>query len=156
MSAPRGRLRLADGLALGVVGLRARRMRSALSALGVAIAIAALVAVLGIAASSKADLLGQLGEEANLLTVAAGQTFTGNPTPLPTTAESMIAAVPPVREVTEVGNVEGLTVRRSAAVPAVETGGISVLAAQPTLPHTLSATLLSGRFLGPLADRYPE
>jgi putative ABC transport system permease protein len=61
MTGPRGRLRLADGLALGVVGLRARRMRSALSALGVAIAIAALVAVLGIAASSKADLLTELG-----------------------------------------------------------------------------------------------
>lgn len=156
MSAPRGRLRLADGLALGVVGLRARRMRSALSALGVAIAIAALVAVLGIAASSKADLLGQLGEEANLLTVAAGQTFTGNPTPLPTTAESMIAAVPPVREVTAVGNVPSATVRRSAAVPAIQTNGISVLAAQPSLLRTLSARLLSGRFLGALAQHYPE
>jgi putative ABC transport system permease protein len=156
MSAPRGRLRLADGLALGIVGLRARRMRSALSALGVAIAIAALVSVLGIAASSKADLLAQLGEEGNLLTVAAGQTFTGNPTPLPTTAESMIAAIPPVHEVTSVGNVADVTVRRSAAVPAIQTSGISVLAAQPSLLGTLSARLLSGRFLGALAQHYPE
>jgi putative ABC transport system permease protein len=156
MNGPRGRLRLVDGLALGVVGLRARRMRSALSALGVAIAIAALVAVLGIAASSKADLLAQLGEEGNLLTVAAGQTFTGNPTPLPTSAESMIAAIPPVREVTAVGNVSGATVRRTAAIPAIETSGISVLAAQPSLLDTLSAQLLSGRFLGPLAQHYPE
>jgi putative ABC transport system permease protein len=153
---PRGRLRLADALALSVVGLRARRVRSALSALGVAIAIAALVAVLGLAASSKADLLAQLGEEGNLLTVASGQTFTGNPMPLPTTAESMIAAIPPVREVTAVGNVSSATVRRSAAVPAVQTGGISVLAAQPSLLNALSARLLSGRFLGALAQHYPE
>jgi len=49
MTAPQGRLRLADALALSAIGLRARRVRSALSALGIAIAIAALVAVLGIA-----------------------------------------------------------------------------------------------------------
>jgi len=91
MTAPQGRLRLADALALSAIGLRARRVRSALSALGIAIAIAALVAVLGIAQSSKADLLARLGAEGNLLTVAAGQTFTGNPTPLPLSAEAMIA-----------------------------------------------------------------
>ena len=86
----RSRLRPRDALALGGVGLRARRGRSALSALGIAVAIAALVSVLGIAASAKANLLAQLGAEGNLLTVAAGQTFTGNPTPLPVTAEQMI------------------------------------------------------------------
>ena len=72
----RSRLRLRDAFALGAVGLRARRVRSAVSALGIAVAIAALVAVLGIAASAKADLLAQLGAEGNLLTLAAGQTFT--------------------------------------------------------------------------------
>jgi putative ABC transport system permease protein len=150
------RLRPADGLALGLLGVRARRVRSALSALGIAVAIAALVAVLGIAASAKADLLAQLGVEGNLLTVAAGQTFSGNPSPLPATAESMIGVVPPVREVTAVANVPTATVRRSAAVPAINTGGISVLAAQPSLLRTLGATLLRGHFLDGLAQRYPE
>ena len=149
---PRSRVRTADALALGGLGLRARRIRSALSALGIAIAIAALVAVLGIAASSKAALLNQLGAEGNLLTLAAGQTFTGNPTPLPATAEAMIAVIPPVHQVTEVGNIPGATARRSAAIPAIDTGGISVLAAQTTLLTTLSARLLHGAFLGPLAD----
>ena len=156
MTAPQGRLRLADALALSAIGLRARRVRSALSALGIAIAIAALVAVLGIAQSSKADLLARLGAEGNLLTVAAGQTFTGNPTPLPLTAESMIGAIPPVQQVTQVGNVSGATVRRTAAIPDTDNGGISVLAAQPSLLDTLSARLLHGQFLGPLAQRYPE
>ena len=130
-------LRPVDALALGVIGLGARRLRSALSALGIAVAIAALVAVLGIAASAKADLLAQLGDEGNLLTVAAGQTFAGNPTPLPTTAEGMISALPPVRTVTAVGNVPDVTVRRTSAVPEVETNGISVLAAQRSLLPTV-------------------
>jgi putative ABC transport system permease protein len=155
-AAHRSQVRPADAVALGSLGLRARRVRTTLSALGIAIAIGALVAVLGIAASSKAELLNQLGAEGNLLTVAAGQTFTGNPTPLPATAEQMIAAIGPVQEVTAVGDVPGATARRSAAVPAIVTGGISVVAAQPSLLHTLSATLLHGQFLGALAQRYPE
>jgi putative ABC transport system permease protein len=152
----RSRLRPADAVALGVLGVRARRVRSSLSALGIAAAIAALVAVLGIAASAKADLLAQLGAEGNLLTLAAGQTFSGSPSPLPATAESMIRAIPPVQEVTAVANVANATVRRSAAVPAINTGGISVMAAQPSLLHTLSATVVRGHFLGGVAQRYPE
>jgi putative ABC transport system permease protein len=152
----RSRLRAADAVALGVLGVRARRVRAALSALGIAVAIAALVSVLGIAASAKADLLAQLGSEGNLLTLAAGQTFSGSPSPLPTTAQAMISAIPPVREVTAVANVASATVRRSAAVPALDTGGITVMAAQPSLLHTLSVTLLRGHFLDGVAQRYPE
>lgn len=152
----RSSLRAGDAVALGALGLRARRVRSALSALGIAVAIAALVAVLGIAASAKADLLAQLGAQGNLLTLAAGQTFSGNPSPLPATAEQMVGAIDPVREVTAVANVPTATVRRSAAIPAINTGGISVMAAQPSLPHTLTATVLTGHFLDAVASRYPE
>ena len=152
----RSRMRTRDAFALGALGLRARRLRSALSALGIAVAIAALVAVLGIAASAKATLLAQLGAEGNLLTLAAGQTFSGNPSPLPATAERMVAAIAPVRQVTAVANVTAVSVRRSAAIPAIDTGGISVLAAQTSLPHTLSAALLAGHFLDAVAARYPE
>ena len=147
---------MGDAIAVAASGVAARRLRSSLSVLGVAVAIAALVAVLGIAASAKAALLAQLGQEANLLTVAAGQTFTGNPTPLPETAAAMIAAIPPVREVTAVATTPGVSVRRSAAVPEIDTGGISVLAAQPSLPHALSATLVRGHFLDALSEGYPE
>jgi putative ABC transport system permease protein len=156
MDEPRARLRPADALAAGVLGLRSRRVRSALSVLGIAVAIAALVAVLGIAASAKADLLDQLGAEGNLLTVAAGQTFAGNPTALPATAEQMIGAIAPVRAVTGVDVLPGVTVRRSAAVRPINTGGITVLAAQPSLLKTLSARLLAGHYLDAVAARYPE
>ena len=150
------RLPAGEALALGALGLRARRVRAALSALGIAIAVAAVVAVLGIAASAQADLLAQLGSQANLLTVASGQTFDGHPTPLPTTAETMVGRIPPVRAVTSVAALTGLTVRRTAAIAAIETGGISVLAAEPSLPATVSASVLRGRFLDAVSAAYPQ
>jgi putative ABC transport system permease protein len=149
------RLRLPDAITLATVGLRARRVRSALSALGIAIAIAAVVAVLGIAESSKADLLTQLGEQGNLLTVASGQSIGGREVPLPVTAEPMIARIPPVRTVTAVGSVTNVTVRRSEAIPEAQTGGMNVLAAQPSLLAAVSARMLLGRYLDATAERYP-
>jgi putative ABC transport system permease protein len=152
----RSRLRPADALAVGTVGLRARRVRSALSALGIAIAIAALVAVLGVAESSKRQLLDELGRQGNLLTVATGQTFDGRPTPLPLTAQAMIGRIPPVLATTAVGDIDGATVRRSDRIPAVNTNGINVLAAQTSLPGTLSARMLRGSYLAAPAEQYPE
>lgn len=136
-------------------GLAARKLRTALSGLGIAIGIAAAVAVLGISASSRANLLAQLGAEGNLLTVGAGQAFDGSPAPLPLTAEPMIARIPPVESVTATGYVPGATVRRTAAVPAVDSGGISVLAAQPGLLATLGGSVAAGTFLNAATARYP-
>jgi len=143
-------------LALGaLLGLRARKLRTALSGLGIAIGIAAAVAVLGISASSRANLLAQLGAEGNLVTVSAGQDFDGSPAPLPLTAEPMIARIPPVESVTAIGYVPGATVRRTAAVPAIDSGGISVYAAQPGLLGTLGAGVAAGTFLNAATARYP-
>ena len=147
-------------LALGaLLGLRARKVRTALSGLGIAIGIAAAVAVLGISASSRANLLAQLGAEGNLVTVTAGQTFDGSPAALPLTAEPMIARIPPVESVTAIGYVPGATVRRTAAVPAIDSGGISVYAAQPGLLGTLDAGnkqgVAAGTFLNAATARYP-
>jgi putative ABC transport system permease protein len=136
-------------------GLAARKLRTGLSCLGIAIGIAAAVAVLGISASSRANLLAQLGAEGNLLTVGAGQAFDGSPAPLPLTAEPMIARIPPVESVTATGYVPGATVRRTAAVPAVDSGGISVLAAQPGLLATLGGSVAAGTFLNAATARYP-
>ena len=56
----RSRLRLADVLRLGGTGIRARPTRAFLSALGIAIGIAAMISVVGISASSRAQLAAQL------------------------------------------------------------------------------------------------
>jgi len=153
LEAPRRRV---GNTALGaLLGLRARKLRTALSGLGIAIGIAAAVAVLGISASSRANLLAQLGAEGNLVTVTAGQTFDGSPAALPLTAEPMIARIPPVESVTAIGYVPGATVRRTAAVPAIDSGGISVYAAQPGLLGTLGAGVAAGTFLNAATARYP-
>src|SRR5690242_19018331 len=89
---PRSRLRTADLLPLATVGLRTRRLRAALSVLGIAIVIAAIVAVLGITRSSQSDLLAQIDRlGTNLLTVAEGQSPTGQPVELPPAAAATIA-----------------------------------------------------------------
>jgi putative ABC transport system permease protein len=151
----RSRLRAGDLLLGALLGLRARKLRTALSGLGIAIGIAAAVAVLGISASSKAHLLAQLGAEGNLVTVSAGQSFDGSPAPLPVTAEPMIARIPPVESVTAIGYVPGATVRRTAAIPGIDSGGISVYAAQPGLLGTLGGGLAAGTFLSGATARYP-
>jgi putative ABC transport system permease protein len=155
----RSRVRAADLVLGALLGLRARKLRTALSGLGIAIGIAAAVAVLGISASSKANLLAQLGAEGNLVTVTAGQSFDGSPAPLPLTAEPMIARIPPVESVTAIGYVPGATVRRTAAIPAIDSGGISVYAAQPGLLGTLGAGneqgVAEGTFLNAATARYP-
>src|SRR5581483_10519318 len=78
-------------IAVALQGLRTRRLRAALSALGIAIGIGAMVAVVGVSSSSQANLLATIDAlGTNLLTVAPGTTFTGNTEVLPDTSVSMI------------------------------------------------------------------
>jgi putative ABC transport system permease protein len=68
----------------------------------------------------------------------------------------MIRRIPPVRSVTAVGSIDSASVRRSEAIPAIQTGGITVLAAEPSMVDTLSAGMLHGHFLDSIASAYPE
>jgi putative ABC transport system permease protein len=144
-----------DLLALAGGGLRARRLRSILSAAGIALGIAAMVAVLGISASSRTNLLAELDAlGTNLLTVEAGQTLIGDDAKLPETAPGMIGRIGPVQSTAATARVS-TTVRRTDHIPEAETGGIAVRAAQPGLASTLRATVRAGRFLDGATDRYP-
>jgi len=154
---PQARLRLrpSDVLSVGAVGLRTRRVRAALTALGIAIGIAAMVAVLGISASSKANLLAELDHlGTNLLQVTPGQSFLGRDAKLPTDAPAMIRRIGPVRSAAATASVSA-NVRRSDWISPLETGGISVLAAEPTLLDTLQGRVRSGTFLNAATSRYP-
>jgi putative ABC transport system permease protein len=153
--ASRSRVRAADVLATAASALFARPWRTVLSALGIAVGIGAAVAVLGVSASSRAALLAKLGAQGNLITVGAGNGFAGAPAPLPTAATGMIGRIPPVQQVTSVGYVAGATVRRTPAIPAIDTHGIAVLATQITLPRTLGARVAHGTFLNAATIRYP-
>jgi putative ABC transport system permease protein len=145
----------ADVLRVGGVGLRTRRLRAGLSALGIAIGIAAMVAVLGISESSKSDLIATLDRlGTNLLRVAPGQTIFGENAELPEQARPMIGRIGPVESVSAVEQVEA-TVRRTSYIPEEETGGISVMAADLKLLTTLGATVRAGVYLNAATARYP-
>ena len=150
------RLRVRDAFAVGAIGLRSRRLRAALSALGIAIGIASLVAVVGISASSRADLIAQLDDlGTNLLRVAPGQSFLGDESVLPESAAAMLRRVPGVESVAAVAGLDAATVRRSPYIDEAETGGIGVAAADPALQDAVGASLRRGRFLDTATGRYP-
>lgn len=149
------RLAPADLLRNGAIGLRTRRLRAALSGLGIAIGIASMVAVLGISDSSKSDLLAQLDRlGTNLLRVTPGESFLGEQAELPETAGSMIGHVAGVQEAASLKTIQGPTVRRNDLIDPQVTGGISVAAADPSLPGAVGATLHRGRFLDAATARY--
>ncbi|HEY3810279.1 MAG TPA: ABC transporter permease [Acidimicrobiales bacterium] len=149
------RLSRRDLVRVGSLGLRSRRVRASLSALGISIGIAAIVGVLGISQSSKSGLLAELGRLGNLVSVEAGQSAFGQQSELPVTAEGMVSRIAPVTNVAEIGSISNTYVYRNSFVPAIDTGGISVTATDSTLPATLGATLAHGIFLNPATERYP-
>ncbi|MER6098820.1 ABC transporter permease [Streptomyces sp. NPDC001728] len=153
--ARRTRLRPMDMLRLGMIGPRTRRMRSALSALGVSLGIAAVIAVTGISASNQAHLLERLDQlGSNLLTVAPGNGSDQKPVPLPPTAEKMLANIAPVQQVTATGATKA-QVYRNDLVPVQQTGSLTVLAARLNLLDVLHATLSSGRWLDRAGEHLP-
>jgi putative ABC transport system permease protein len=137
------------------VGLRTRRVRAALSALGIAIGVAAIVAVLGLSASSQAGLLAEIDRlGTNLLTVTNGQTLFGQPAELPLAAPGMIRRIGPVTQVQYTGTTSA-NVYRSPFIPAVNTNGLAVDAASLGLPHAVGTSVSSGRFLNAATQHEP-
>ena len=150
------RLRARELFATALAGLFTRRLRAVLSALGIAIGIGAMVAVVGVSSSAQANLLAEIDAlGTNLLTVTPGQTFVGNTEVLPATSLAMIDHMQHVDDGAAVYQVSNANVYRTPLVPATQTGGIGVDAAGDNL-HVLGIGLASGRFLGAIADRYPE
>jgi putative ABC transport system permease protein len=146
-------MRPGDVLRVGAVGLRTRPLRAFLSALGIAIGIAAMVSVVGISASSRAEIdrtLAALGT--NLLTVTPGDTLFGEEAKLPTESVSMIGRIGSVQQVSATGTVPGVSVYRDRIL---QDGGIGVRAAELELPDTIGATIARGTWLNSATERYP-
>jgi putative ABC transport system permease protein len=138
-------------------GLRTRRLRAALSALGIAIGIGAMVAVVGVSASSQANLLATIDAlGTNLLTVTPGQNFLGNNEVLPDTAVAMIDRMHNVDRAAAIYQLSNPIVLRTPYVPSVQTGGIGVDAAGENLPEVMGTSMASGHFLNAVSNRYPE
>jgi putative ABC transport system permease protein len=149
------RLRAADLARLASVGLRTRKLRAGLSGLGIAIGVAAIVAVLGLSASSSAGLLAEISKlGTNLLTVTNGQSSTGGPVELPGAAPAMIARLPGVTNVQDTG-ITTASAYRSPLIPAADTSALSVQASSLGLPRAVGTSLARGRYLNAATAREP-
>jgi putative ABC transport system permease protein len=141
---------------LAVVGLRTRKLRASLSALGIAIGVAAIVAVLGLANSSQAGLLAEISAlGTNLLTVTNGQSFTGQTVELPTAAPGMVGELPGVTAVQYIGGVTSANAYRTPYVPPVDTNAVSVNASGLGLPAVVGTSVAQGTYLNAATEHQP-
>jgi len=149
------RLRLGDLAGVASVGIRTRRLRAALSALGIAIGVGAIVAVLGLSSSSQAGLLDEISKlGTNLLTVTPGQSVTGGAADLPTAAPGMIARIAPVTDVQDIGATTA-DAYRSPLVPAIDTNALTVDAASLGLPQAVGTSIAQGAYLNAATANEP-
>ncbi len=150
------RLRPGDLAGLASVGLRTRRLRAGLSALGIAIGVAAIVAVLGLARSSQAGLLAEIARlGTNLLTVTNGQNLAGGTAELPVAAPGMIGQLPGVTAVQDTGMVSNVNAYRSPYIPSIQTNALTVTASSLGLPAVVGTSVAQGRYLNAATAREP-
>jgi putative ABC transport system permease protein len=151
------RLPMRELIGSALQGMRTRKLRAALSALGIAIGIGAMVAVVGVSASAQANLLAEIDAlGTNLLTVSPGQTFLGQNEVLPDTSVPMIDHMQNVDSDVAIYQLSNANVYRSPYVPTAQTGGLGVDAAGDNLPQVVGTTLASGHFLNAVSNGFPE
>ena len=149
------RLRPEDLGALASVGLRTRKLRAALSALGISIGVAAIVAVLGLARSSQAGLLAEISKlGTNLLTATNGQSLTGT-AELPKAAPGMVAELPGVTAVQYTGALTSVNAYRSPYIPVINTNALSVDASSTGLPAVAGTSVAQGTYLNAATENEP-
>ncbi|MEU8823585.1 ABC transporter permease [Streptomyces sp. NPDC048636] len=151
------RLSPADLLRLGLIGIRTRRTRAALSALGISIGIATMIVVTGIPASSQQALNAELTALGTDRLQAVANTSSGagdEPVSFPPESVEMVKRIQPVNAVTAVANTHA-EVRRSDRHGRLDAAGLTVLAAQPNLPDVINAQVRSGRYLSEVTGRFP-
>ncbi len=152
---PKSKVGFLDTLRVGVSGIKTRKLRSALSALGITIGIAALIGVLGLSASGSADLMKSLDAlGTNLLTIRAGEGFGQNQSELPSTAPKMIGRINPVYEVSTVSKVTG-SVYRNDLIDDGRTKGIAIFAVDLNLIRAQRGTINEGSYLSEITAKYP-
>jgi putative ABC transport system permease protein len=149
------KLRPSDLGRLSTIGLRTRKLRAALSALGIAIGVAAIVAVLGLSSSASAGLLNEISAlGTNLLVVENGQNLFGETAELPRAAPAMIGRIDGVNQVQDTGSVDS-SVYRSRLIPSINTNAISIEAASLGLLRAVGTTVAEGSYLNAATAQEP-
>jgi putative ABC transport system permease protein len=130
-------------------------MRTALSALGVSIGIAAMVGVLGLSESSKSALLDEISAlGTNLLTVEAGAGIGGGDGAFPEEALAAVNRIETVEIASAVYDVDA-SVLKNEFVPSGQTGGLAVVAASESVLDTLNGAIAEGAWLNEATSAYP-
>ncbi|MGW2779481.1 ABC transporter permease [Streptomyces olivaceoviridis] len=159
-AAPRGRLvrparqSPSDVVRLGLIGIRTRRLRAALSALGISIGVATLVLVTGIPASSQRALNERLSALGTNMLRAVPQPDQDPPVVLPASADKTAARIGPVTATSEVANTHRL-VHRSDRTDPGDGLGLTVLASGDGLLSVVNGRVRAGKFLDAATDRLP-
>ena len=155
-SLPPSRIHLSDLVRTATVGIRSRKMRAGLSAIGIMIGIASIVGILGLSESSKSELLARLDRlGTNLLTVEPDAGFGRGDGNLPADAASMISRITPVEATSMVSFVEGVNVYKNDLIPEGKTGGISVQAVDSKLLNVLAGSLADGVWFDDAKSAFP-
>jgi len=151
----RKKLRTRDLFFVALYGVRARKGRATLTSIGIGIGIAAIVAVSGISASGRADLLSTLESLGTNLVKASPQAgFFGTQEDLPKGVLGMVERIGPVEEVTSTTQTD-LLVRRSNFISEFEGGGISTIITSAELLDVIGGNLVEGRFITPGLSNIP-
>jgi putative ABC transport system permease protein len=150
------KLHFTDLVRAATIGFRTRKQRAALSALGIMIGIAAMVAVLGLSQSSKSELLAQLERlGTNLIRVEPDAGLGRGSGALPAAATDMIARIPPI-EATSMLSTVPVGVYRNDLIPTGKTGGISVQAVDQDMLDVLSGSVADGVWFDDAKAAYPN
>lgn len=151
----RSRLLLSDLFRIGVSGLRLRPLRVILSALGIAIGIAAMISVVGISSTSQAKLEKQLHElGTNLLTAGASSNAMGASVPMAANAVERVLRIDGVESAASTATLS-TTVYRNRFVDPGNTNGLMVSVADPRLLEVTEATLSRGRWFDEATAQLP-
>ena len=148
------RLAPLDLLGLGLLGIRTRKMRAALSALGISIGIATMIVVTGIPASSQKALLNELSAMGTNMLQAQPVPNPNSPVLLPPESVDMVRRIGPVTMASAVANTHA-TVHRSDRVNPSDYAGLTILASEVNLLPAINAEVRSGRFLNAATERFP-
>jgi putative ABC transport system permease protein len=152
----RSRLLGRDILRLGTTGLRARPTRAVLSALGIAIGIAAMIAVVGISSSSQAKLQAQLSAlGTNLLTVEPGKNLFGEAATLPANTVGKVGLIDGVEQAGSAAVLDGVLVYRSSLIDRASSGGLWAAAVSEGLLDVVGGRLATGDWLNRATGSYP-
>ena len=130
-------------------------MRAFLSALGIAIGIAAMIAVVGVSTCSRAQLTHQLESlGTNMLTVTPGTDLGGTDVKLPVDAVGRMRQIEGIQQASSTSLVE-VSVYRSSLSDTSATGGISTLAAEQGLLDVVAGEVDKGTWLNEATSAYP-